>query len=182
MTDQTRLVRSVLECGAKKATVISQAQIVLSPTFREICKSNQCGGYGNCWMCPPYIGKIEDLMEEVRSYPHGVWYQTVYPLEDSFDIEGMFEAGAAHARVSQKIQEAVKPLLHGPFLHLTCGGCHLCETCAAREHKPCRMPDKALSSLEGYGFDVYKTTKDTGLAYINGADTVTYFGIVLFSE
>ena len=44
------------------------------------------------------------------------------------------------------------------------------------------MPEKALSSLEAYGIDVYQTTKDTDLKYINGADTVTYFGIVLFQE
>lgn len=182
MMDQTRLVRTVLECGATKATVISQAQIVLSPTFRDICKANQCGGYGACWMCPPYVGEIEDLMEKVRSYPYGIWYQTVFPLEDSYDIEGMFEASGSHAQVSQRIQEAVTPLLEHPVLHLTCGGCHLCDVCAVREKKPCRKPDKALSSLEAYGFDVYKTTKDTGLSYINGANTVTYFGIVLFSE
>lgn len=36
--------------------------------------------------------------------------------------------------------------------------------------------------MEGAGIDVYNTTKDTPLKYINGADTVTYFGIVLFEE
>ena len=37
-------------------------------------------------------------------------------------------------------------------------------------------------SLEGYGVDVYNTTKDTPLKYINGQNTVTYFGMILFSE
>jgi len=36
--------------------------------------------------------------------------------------------------------------------------------------------------LEGYGVDVYSTTKDTPLAYINGENTVTYFGAVFFAE
>jgi hypothetical protein len=36
--------------------------------------------------------------------------------------------------------------------------------------------------LEGYGVDVYKTTMGTDLKYINGADTGTYFGMVLLSE
>jgi len=94
----------------------------------------------------------------------------------------MFEAGARHARVSGRIREKVAPLLKKPFLLLSCGGCHLCETCAKREDKPCRFPDQALSSLEGYGVDVYNTTKDTDLKYINGQNTVTYFGMVLFSE
>jgi hypothetical protein len=39
-----------------------------------------------------------------------------------------------------------------------------------------------LASVESYGVDVYKTTKDTNLKYINGPNTVTFFGLVLFKE
>ena len=162
--------------------MLDQQQIVLSNTFRAICESNQCGGYGKCWMCPPYIGAIEELMEKVRSYPRALLYQTIYEIEDSYDIEGMFEAGANHAQVSQRLQKEMASVIGKPFLHLTCGGCHLCPTCAKRSEEPCRFPDKALPSLEGYGVDVYNTTKDTPLKYINGQNTVTYFGMVLFSE
>ena len=180
--DQEQLLQLVLNCGVTKAVVIPQSQIVMSAHFRDICASNQCGGYGKCWMCPPEIGDIEDLMAQVRSYPYGVLYQSIAEIEDSFDIEGMFEAGAAHAQLSQRVHSAVKPVLGDNFLHLSCGGCHLCETCAKRTGEPCRMPDKALAGLEGYGVDVYKTTQGTGLKYINGQNTVTYFGMVLFSE
>ncbi len=180
--DVQTLMDAALAGGACHAAMLDQSQVVLSDSFREICESNQCGGYGRCWMCPPYIGDIHDLMEQVRQYPHAMLYQTIGQLEDSYDIEGMFEAGAVHAQVSQQIQQAVKPLLQAPFLHLTCGGCHLCETCAKLEDKPCRFPDKALSSMEGYGIDVYQTAASTPLKYINGQNTVTYFGIILFSE
>lgn len=176
------LIDSALSCGAAKATLLDQQQIVLSNTFRAICESNQCGGYGKCWMCPPYIGAIEELMEKVRSYPRALLYQTIYEIEDSYDIEGMFEAGANHAQVSQRLQKEMASVIGKPFLHLTCGGCHLCPTCAKRSEEPCRFPDKALPSLEGYGVDVYNTTKDTPLKYINGQNTVTYFGMVLFLE
>ena len=179
---QENLIRTALEAGATKATIIDQSQIVLSESFRKICESNQCGGYGKCWVCPPYLGEAGVLMAEVRTYPRGLWYQYIAPIEDSYDIEGMFEAGAAHARVSQRLQAAVKPQFAKPFLHLSCGGCHLCPTCAKITDESCRMPDKALASLEGYCIDVYNTTKSTDLKYINGQNTVTYFGIVLFSE
>ena len=52
--------------------------------------------------------------------------------------------------------------------------------CAQLEDAPCRHPEEALTSLEGYGIDVYRTSKATDLKYINGENTVTYFGIVLF--
>lgn len=174
------LISAALTGGAAKAAIIQHSDIVLSAQFRRICESNQCGGYDQCWMCPPNIGPVEELMEEVRRYPHALLYQTIRSIEDSFDIEGMFAAGAEHAQVSQRVHAAVTPLLNTPFLHLTCGGCHLCEKCAKQDGLPCRMPDKALPSLEGYGVDVYQTTKGTPLKYINGADTVTYFGMILF--
>lgn len=180
--DKEQLLQTVLDCGATKATVIPQSQIVMSAHFRDICASNQCGGYGKCWMCPPDIGEIEPLMELVRSYPWGILYQSIAEIEDSFDIEGMFEASAAHAQLSQRIHAALKPVLGDRFLHLSCGGCHLCETCAKKTGEPCRQPDKALPGLEGYGIDVYNTTKDTELKYINGQNTVTYFGMVLPAE
>lgn len=134
------LIKIVRENGADKAQIIEQSKIVLSPVFREICESNGCGNYGRCWMCPPYAGEIGDLIEKVRTYPRGLLYQTIGEIEDSFDIEGMFDCGRDHALVSQKIQSAVKPLLSEGFLHLTCGGCRVCETCAKRTTSPAASP------------------------------------------
>ena len=41
---------------------------------------------------------------------------------------------------------------------------------------------KAIASLEAYGMDVYKTACSAGLKYVNGPNTITYFGMVLFAE
>lgn len=177
--DTKQLIQAVLDSGAAKAALIGADQVVLNDAFFDICKGNGCGNFGQCWMCPPHIGEIHELMDKVRSYQYGVLYQTIGELEDSFDIEGMGEAGVRHAQVSQRIEAAVKPLL-GEHLHLSCGGCRLCERCAKKDDQPCRQPDKALPPMEGYGIDVYQTTKPTELKYINGQDTVTFFGIVLF--
>ena len=49
------LVKLALESGATKAAVIPQDAIVLSATFFDICKANQCGHFGKCWMCPPDV-------------------------------------------------------------------------------------------------------------------------------
>lgn len=177
--DNNQLIQRAVENGAAKATVIDADHVVLNAAFYDICKSNGCGNFGQCWMCPPDTGDIHELMDKVRSYQHGLLYQTIGELEDSFDIEGMSEAGKEHARTSQRIEAALKPVL-GDHLHLSCGGCRLCERCAKRDNEPCRHPDKALPPMEGYGIDVYQTTKGTELKYINGQDTVTYFGIVMF--
>ena len=51
MTDH-ELTNLALACGASKAVIIPQEQIVLSATFRDICAGNACGKFGRCWMCP----------------------------------------------------------------------------------------------------------------------------------
>ena len=174
-----KLIRLAIEAGAKKAAIIQTENIVLSSVFRDICARNTCGKYGRCWMCPPDIGEIDALMARLKGYEQGLLYQTIYAIEDSFDIEGMGEAAVRHARVSQAVNDAVKPLLPGN-LHLSCGGCNLCERCAKLDDQPCRMPEKALPPMEGYGIDVYQTVRPTDLKYTNGQNTVTFFGIVLF--
>jgi len=175
------LCEQILACGATKAVALCAEDVVTNAVFREICAQNSCGNYGRCYMCPPDNGDIEELMAKVHSYPHAVLYQSITEIEDSFDFEGMIEAGQSHAALSQVIEAAIKPRMQG-YLHLSCGGCRLCKPCEKVNGNPCRYPDRALSSMEGYGIDVYNTTKNTPLAYINGENTVTYFGIVLFTE
>lgn len=175
----SELIQTALDCGVSKAAIIRAEDIVMDASFRDICKSNGCGLYGKCWVCPPDIGPIDELMEKVRSYSHGLLYQTIGDIEDSYDIEGMNEIGAQHEKNSIALERALKGKLDG-HLHLSCGGCHLCERCAKRDDEPCRHPELALHPMEGYGIDVYHTTQPTELKYINGTNTVTYFGIVLF--
>ena len=115
-----QLIKLALEAGAAKAEIISVDQIITSAEFREACRKNLCGVWGKCWMCPPDVGDIEELMAELRTYEHALWYQSIGELEDSFDIEGMGAAKKQHIRMSYQVEEKAKPLL-GRHLHLTCG-------------------------------------------------------------
>jgi predicted metal-binding protein len=178
--DANAIMELALSQGAGKAATLSQKDIVFDTMFRDICKSNGCGNYGKCYMCPPDVGEIGELIEKARAFSNAVMYQAVYAIEDSFDFEGMQEAGKAFNLCARGIQEKTKETFHIPFLHLAAGGCRTCETCAKRDHLPCRSPGYALASLESYGVDVYRTSSCAGLKYTNGANTVTYFGMLLF--
>ena len=175
-----KLIETALNCGAFKATILPAAEIKTGREFRDICKSNQCGNYGRCWTCPPDCGDIDVLMAKLKEYDSVLLYQTVGELEDSFDIEGMEDAHKKHLKVTMAIGDEVKTLLDVPYLQLSAGACGICEVCAKRTGEPCRFPDKALTSLEACGINVYETVKNTGLKYINGQNTVTYFGAVFF--
>lgn len=175
-----KILQTALSCGAAGAAYLSADAIITDPVYRRICEGNACGKFNRCYMCPPDIGPVDELMDRVKQYPHAVLYQSIGTIEDSFDFEGMMEVGHAHCMLSQRIREQLETMLP-EHLHLTGGGCHLCQRCAKLDAEPCRYPAEALSSLEGYGIDVYRTSKATSLKYINGENTVTYFGIILFS-
>jgi len=67
------------------------------------------------------------------------------------------------------------------FLLLSNEGCKRCRTCTYPD-APCRFPERLHHSLEGYGFIVSELAKAAGMHYNNGANTVTFFGALLFSE
>lgn len=178
MKDYSELVQIALNCGAYKACIIPVSSIVMNADFRKICQSNQCGAFGRYWVCPPACGEAEELMAQVRTWDFGLLYQTVHTLEDSFDIEGMEEAKQAYTHVNLRLHQRIP----NAGLHLGAGGCALCEKCTKPSGEPCRHPDLALIPMEGCCIDVYNTTNGTPLHYINGQNTVTYFGLILFSE
>lgn len=177
----TDLCNEACRLGADRAAVIPADQIETDRVFRDMCAANACGVYGKCWMCPPDVGEIEELMAEVRRYDHALVYQLIGQLEDSFDVEGMAEAKQSLRRLSQSL----RPVFVGEgidrVLHLSAGGCGICRPCTKIKGEPCAHPDLAMSSLEAYGIHVSKLAARAGMKYINGANTVTYFGVVLFS-
>lgn len=175
------LVAAALESGLTKAEVIEGESVVVDESFRTVCSSNQCGFFGRNWACPGDMNGIKENMAEVKSYPHCLVYQVIGELEDSFDVEGMMEAGLVLSRGSHALEDKLRKMLKAPYLHLA-GACRLCEKCARLSGEPCRNPDKLIPSISGYGIDVYKTTKSSSLKYINGQNTVTNFGMVFFTE
>lgn len=178
-TDLVALAKSV---GFTNAEIIDVSKIVCDRKFREQCASNVCGVYGKCWMCPPDIGDIDELIAEVKSYSKGLLYQSIFELEDSFDFEGMVEGGRTQNQRSRALNKELKALGYTDYLHLSKGGCGHCSPCFKAKGEECPFPEEALSSLEAYGIHVSATVKDTSMKYINGQNTVTYFGIVLFRE
>lgn len=175
------IVNKALELGAFKANIIEVKEITLDAAFRKMCVSNYCGNYGKCYQCPPHIGDINKLMKKIRSFKHILVFQTVSKLEDSYDFEGMMEAGRMHNNLTQKLHVYVKEKMKTlNYLILGAGGCRLCKACAILTNEPCRNPKWAISSLEAYGINVLKLAEASGMNYINGKDTVTYFGAILF--
>ncbi len=175
------LCRAAIESGANKASVITTDLIVTDRAFRGMCEQNRCGVYGKCWMCPPDVGDIDELMGEIQNYSYALVYQTINGLEDSYDFEGMIAAKKRSYPLAQSLRGLFNGGSFSAVLHLGAGGCGVCEKCAKMTGEPCRFPELAMPSLEAYGINVSKLAGSAGMKYINGQNTVTYFGAVLFS-
>lgn len=178
-----QLPEKIVEMGAFKAAIVPVSEVKTDIAFRAMCESNACGKYGKCYTCPPDAGDINELISSLRSFSHVIVYQTVSELEDSFDIEGMYEAGRRHNQLLQSLMALYNTETLGcKVMHLGAGGCQVCERCGKVDGIPCRFPDKAVSSLETYGINVSELAKSGGMKYINGQDTVTYFGAIFIAD
>lgn len=163
--------------------VIRTQDIVFSYAVREMCRQNRCGKYASNWGCPPGVGRLEDLRARVLEHEKGLAVAGVYPLEDAFDYEGMLRGGEEFRAFFHNLREKAGQLPDiGPLLFLSAGGCGLCQTCAYADRLPCRCPEKAVSSLEAYGIDVYQLLKAAAIPVKNGEKTVFYAGLVLFDK
>jgi predicted metal-binding protein len=177
MHSLTEKAKSIPEI--KAAALISTRRITFEPSVRDICAKNQCGGYGRNWSCPPDCGDIDTLIETARGFDNALVFQTVWPIEDCFDIEGMNAAQKKHFEATLKLRELLKPLLPQRFLTLSVV-CKQCEECAKLKNQPCGHPESMISSLEAYGILVSDLAGASGMDYLNGENTVTYFGAILF--
>lgn len=178
MTLET-MIDKCLELGAYKAAIIDVEQIPFDKGLRHFCEVNHCGHYGKNYTCPPHIGDVDTVIAEAKGYKRALVYQTVNQIENSYDFEGMMAAAKNHSKVSKLIDQELEKE-NSDYLMLTAGGCDVCKVCALVENKPCRFPERAVSSVEAYCIDVSLLARDCGMKYANGQNTVTYFGAFLF--
>lgn len=156
---------------------IPSEDIPFSQAVADACKANRCGKYGTCWTCPPGVGHWQEIETKIKSYKNATVFTCKYDLEDSFDFETMTEGNHKTGAILREIISELKSD-NVDFLALGCEGCNLCEKCTYPD-SPCRFPDLAVPSVEACGIDVVKLSKNIGIKYTNGANTVTYFCIVL---
>jgi len=170
-----------LESGATKAEQIPVEKLVFQPELRDYCVQNACGRYEKNYTCPPFIGEPEALIAKIKGFSNAVIFQNIYQLEDSFDFEGMMDGQRTHNEMTRAIAHRVYAERgRGNALVLAAGGCTLCERCGALDGTPCSNEEEALASLEAYCINVSKIEQVSGMKYINGKDTVTYFSGIFY--
>lgn len=184
------LKKLAISAGSTNVGFAKVSDMRFDRAFRAACTQNICGKYGTCWMCPPDVGDIDEMIKIAKAYDNIMVFQTISELEDSYDFEGMETAGKNHNKITVTVIEGVEELL-GPRatpleantkkpLVMGAGACHVCVRCTKGDNLPCAFPHRAIPSLEVYGIAVSELAAASGMKYINGENTVTFFGGVLF--
>ncbi len=156
-------------------------QLSFGQEVRDLCEANSCGRYGRSWSCPPGVGSLESCKAKIMEYKNVFVYTTKHELEDSFDFEGMMQGKEDHEKISRHLLEAVKPFLPGDHMAMTGGSCSRCEPCTYPD-APCRFPEELTPTIESYGIRVNQLAQTVDVNYINGANTVTYFGCIIYGK
>jgi len=159
------------KCGFTAAGPLDPKKIELKIEVRDMCAEGKCGAYGHNWTCPPACGDLDTCRERLSKYSVGVILQTTGQLEDELDYETMMDTGKEHKKNFKALMEKVREIYPGA-LGLAAGGCTVCEKCSYPE--PCRFPEKAYSSMEGYGMVVSEVCAANDMAYYYGPCTITY--------
>lgn len=166
------------EIGIHEYRQISTADIPFEQEIRKICEDNACRLYAKTWACPPAVGTVEECRARCLAYKTAMVFNAVYPLEDSFDYEGMMRGHSAFKDLCDRLYVLAKPQLC-QFLLLSNEGCNRCKNCTYPS-APCRKPELLFPSLEGFGINVSNLANRASIKYKNGENTVTYFGILLY--
>ena len=162
--------------GFDAAAELDASTIVLHEEVRDMCAEGKCHAYGRNWTCPPACGDLDYCRSVVRKYSKGIIVQTIGHLEDNMDYETMMDTSRQHKNNYNKMAEQIKEVFPDA-LCLGAGGCSICPKCSYPE--PCRFPDKAYSSMEGYGMLVSEVCKANDLPYYYGENTIAFVGCCL---
>lgn len=164
-------------CGFDAAAFLDPQMLTAREDVRDMCAENKCGAYHKNWTCPPTCGTVEECQAKMRSYRHGIILQSIGHMTKTIDSKCYRETEQRHLRQLYAFAEEIRSQ-YPNALCLGAGGCRVCRQCAFPE--PCRFPERAISSMEGYGLFVTQVCRDAGISYYYGEKTRPYTACVLY--
>ena len=165
------------EIGFDAAVPMDPQTLVAREDVRSMCAADKCGAYNRNWTCPPACGTVAECEHRMRQFQNGILLQSIGHMSKAIDSKCYRETERRHMKSFYAFAEEIRKV-YPQALCLGAGGCRVCKQCAYPE--PCRFPEKAMSSMEGYGLFVTQVCRDAGVPYYYGERTITYTACVLF--
>lgn len=170
-------IDKALEIGFTHAAYLNPTMLIPMTMVREMCAENKCHAYHKNWTCPPFCGTLEECAAKMQSYQHGILLQTVGTMQRVIDTKAYIETEKKHLKLFRNYCNIIRDI-YPNALCLGSGGCRICADCAYPA--PCRFPEKAYSSMEGYGLFVTQVCNDAQIPYYYGEKTITYMACILY--
>ncbi len=155
--------------------------LVPEERIRAFCLENKCGNYGYNYMCPPYVGSVEEIRIKLKKFKRGVLLQYAKSLDIRGDREGVRQTKVDFHHKIIQIEEFLRKEGINQVWGMIGGSCELCDVCKAKMSEPCPYPDEARTSLEAIAIDVLALLDKFGLDSKFHADKITWTGCVLLA-
>ena len=172
MPDYEKLAAMARESGFTHSAPLDVTTLEFMQDVRDMCTADKCDNYNKSWSCPPACATLGEIRERVGGYSCGLLVQTVGELEDSYDWDGIMDAGARQKSSFAKMWSELEKE-YGSVLAMGTGACKLCEQCTYPD-SPCRYPDRMEVSMEASGLFVSKVCSDNALAYNYGPNKIAF--------
>jgi predicted metal-binding protein len=147
--------------------------------IRAFCLENKCGDHGSNYMCPPYVGSLEEIRIRLKEFQRGVLLQYAKSLDVRGDREGVRQTKIDFHRKILRIEEFLMERGTNQVWGLIGGSCWLCDICRAKVDEPCLYPDEARTSLEAIAVDVIRLLDKLRLDSEFHPDKITWTGCIL---
>ncbi len=144
---------------------------------RYICET-ECPQYGRSWSCPPAVGTVEECKKRCEKFHGGFLFTTLAECSDITDMKETLATRMEHEEITREIRDIF--LRHcEETLVLSTESCAICESCAYPD-SACRCPDRMFPCIESYGILVTDIAENYGISFMNGANVVTWFSLILY--
>ena len=154
--------------------------LVPEQRIRELCLEDKCGNYGNHYMCPPYVGSVQEIAARLEKYQRGILLQYQQPLDVRNDRQGLRQTKTDLHHIVLQLEDFLRKNGVDDVWGMMGGSCALCDVCKGRLAEPCPYPDRARTSLESLAINVLTLLDSLGLDNRFHPDRITWTGCVLF--
>lgn len=156
---------------------IDPADLEFLDRVRYICKT-ECPQYGKSWSCPPAVGTVEECKERCSRFTGGFVFTTIAEVNDISNMEETLATRMDHEEITRQIRDLFAEQTEDLQV-LSTESCAICKKCAYPE-AACRHPDRMFPCIESYGILVTDVAEKYGISFMNGANVVTWFSLILY--
>lgn len=177
--NREQLEAQIAEYPVCEYAFIKTEDIRFLESVRYICET-ECPQYGHSWSCPPAVGTVEECEKRCSGYTGGFLFTTIAEVDDIADMESTLATRMEHEEITRNIRDLFKSQCT-ELLVLSTESCAICEKCAYPDG-PCRFPDRMFPCIESFGILVTELAEKYNISFMNGANVVTWFSLLLYQE